>query len=392
MQAAPGRLSSQFFSERSRLLSGTAVSCDLRTDGMTMILGRHFAPPAVFTAREIALAAGVRTAEVVALVSSGGIRAIGPGLAFVGEAEAVRAVRWLTRKGKPTETLGIADAPVARTRRFVPSLACSGTLHAAIVAALVAATSLGLGDPEANQVRPAPSEPIRVVYLVQPGPGGGGGGGGKLQLAPPPRAQRKAPKPKRISSPMPPRRPPPPPLVVAERPVERPAPPPPPPKAEPVVAPIASVPADTQDRRGVLEETTAKTESAGSGTHGGVGSGRGTGIGEGDGPGVGAGSGGGTGGGPYRPGSGVEPPQLLREVRPDYTEDARRRGIEGDVVLEIVVRRDGTVGDVRIVERLDAGLDQRAVAAVRQWRFAPARLRGSAVDVEVEVAVEFKLR
>jgi protein TonB len=344
----------------------------------------------VFTAREIALAAGVRTAEVAALVENGAIRAIGPGHAFVGEAEAVRAVRWLKRK--PTGTLGIVNAPVTRTRRFIPSLACSGTLHAAMVAALIAATSFGLGDPQANQVRPAPAEPIRVVYLVQPGPGGGGGGGGKLQLAPPPRAQRKAPKPKRISSPMPPRRPPPPPLVVAERPVERPAPPPPPPKAEPVVAPIASVPADAQDRRGVLEETAAKTESAGSGTHGGVGSGRGTGIGEGDGPGVGPGSGGGTGGGPYRPGSGVEPPELLREVRPDYTEDARRRGIEGDVVLEIVVRRDGSVGDVRIVERLDSGLDQRAVAAVRQWRFAPARLRGSAVDVEVEVAVEFKLR
>lgn len=353
-----------------------------------MIPDRRFAPVAVFTTREIALAAGVRTAEVSALVESGAIRTVGPGLAFVAEAEAVRAVRRLRTMG--AGTLGIAGAP--RTRRFVPSLACSGTLHAAIVAALIVATSLSVGDPEAAQQRPARSEPIRMVYLVQPGPGGGGGGGGKLQLAPPPRAERKAPKPKRISSPMPPRRPPPPPIVPVERPVERPAPPPPPPAAQPVVAPIATVPADSQDRQGVLEETPAKTESAGSGTHGGVGSGRGTGIGEGDGPGVGPGSGGGTGGGPYRPGSGVAPPELLREVRPDYTEDARRRGIEGDVVLEIVVRRDGTVGDVRIVERLDAGLDQRAVAAVRQWRFAPARLRGTPVDVEVEVAVEFKLR
>jgi TonB family protein len=347
--------------------------------------------PAVFTAREIAAAAGVRTAEVLALIDAGAIRGTGPRLAFVAEAEAVRAVRAL--RARTNSQLGLARGG-SRTAptRIVPSFAASGMLHAAMVAAIAVATSLGLGDSEARQDRPARSEPIRVVYLVQPGPGGGGGGGGKLQLAPPPRAQRKAPKPKRISSPMPPRRPPPPPVVVAERPVERPAPPPPPPKAEPVVAPIASVPADEQDRRGVLEETAAKNESAGSGTHGGVGSGRGTGIGEGDGPGVGPGSGGGTGGGPYRPGSGVEPPQLLREVRPDYTEDARRRGIEGDVVLEIVVRRDGSVGDVRIVDRLDSGLDQRAVAAVRQWRFAPARLRGAPVDVEVEVAVEFKLR
>jgi TonB family protein len=79
-------------------------------------------------------------------------------------------------------------------------------------------------------------------------------------------------------------------------------------------------------------------------------------------------------------------------VRADYTEDGRRRAIEGEVVLEIVVRRDGTVGDVKILKRLGGGLDERAVQAVRQWRFAPARRLGAAVDVIVEVAVEFKLR
>ncbi|MEN3337516.1 MAG: periplasmic protein TonB, partial [Acidobacteriota bacterium] len=104
------------------------------------------------------------------------------------------------------------------------------------------------------------------------------------------------------------------------------------------------------------------------------------------------GSGGGTGGGPYRPGSGIEAPRLLREVKADYTEQARRAGISGDVVLEIIVRRDGSVGDVKVLEGLGGGLNERAVQAVRQWRFAPATRRGSAVDVIVEVAVEFKLR
>ncbi len=132
--------------------------------------------------------------------------------------------------------------------------------------------------------------------------------------------------------------------------------------------------------------------SQGSGSGGGTGSGQGTGLGEGSGSGIGAGEGGGMGGGPYRPGSGVSPPRLLREVRADYTDDARRANITGEVVLEIVVRRDGTVGDIRILRRLDAGLDQRAVQAVRQWRFAPATLKGTAVDVVVEVGVEFKLR
>jgi protein TonB len=107
---------------------------------------------------------------------------------------------------------------------------------------------------------------------------------------------------------------------------------------------------------------------------------------------VGLGSGGGNGGGPYRPGSGIEPPRLVREVRADYTEDARQRGLVGDVVLEIVVRRDGTVGDVKILQGLAGGLNDRAVQAVRQWRFTPARRQGVPVDVVVEVAVEFKLR
>ena len=102
--------------------------------------------------------------------------------------------------------------------------------------------------------------------------------------------------------------------------------------------------------------------------------------------------GGGTGGGPYRPGSGITPPRLLREVKADYTDDGRRRGLQGDVVLEIVVLRDGSVGEVTVLQGLGAGLDQRAAAAVRQWRFDPARRRGTPVDVIVEVAVEFTLR
>ena len=103
-------------------------------------------------------------------------------------------------------------------------------------------------------------------------------------------------------------------------------------------------------------------------------------------------SGGGTGGGPYRPGSGIEPPRLLHEVKAQYTEDARRRGITGDVLLEVVVRRDGSVGDVRVLQGLGYGLEERAITAVRQWRFAAGQRKGAPVDVLVEVAVEFTLR
>jgi TonB family protein len=159
-----------------------------------------------------------------------------------------------------------------------------------------------------------------------------------------------------------------------------------------VVAPIVTAPSDNKDRAGVLQQARAEAESRGSGQGGGVGTGKGTGVGEGDGSGVGPGSGGGTGGGPFRPGSGITPPRLLREVKAEYTDEARRAGIVGDVVLEIVVRRDGSVGDVKILQGLRSGLNDRAVQAVRQWRFSPAMRQGAPVDVIVEVAVEFKLR
>ena len=142
----------------------------------------------------------------------------------------------------------------------------------------------------------------------------------------------------------------------------------------------------------MLDGARADADSRGSGSGGGAGSGNGTGMGEGDGPGLGPGSGGGTGGGPYRPGSGVEPPVVLREVRPTYTEEARARAVTGEVVLEVLVRRDGIVGSTRVLTGLGWGLDERAVEAVRLWKFGPARRLGTPVDVLVEVVVEFRLR
>jgi len=210
-----------------------------------------------------------------------------------------------------------------------------------------------------------------------------------LQKTPPPKAERQGVR--KLSSPLPARTPPPP-IVPAPTPPE---PKPPPLNSEQlpaVVAPIITAPADTRNRVGILDQTTADSDSHGPGSGGGVGKGTGTGIGEGNGAGIGPGSGGGTGGGPYRPGSGITPPRLLHEVKADYTEEARRRGLSGEVVLEIVVRRDGSVGDVKVLQGLGSGLNDRAVQAVRQWRFSPAERLGTPVDVVVEVSVEFRLR
>jgi TonB family protein len=345
------------------------------------------APAEVFTFDEVARAAGVSRGSVDRLVARGGVRIVDGG--YLSRAEAMRAVRALA---DPAGSAAHHEmfSPTEGTRR-TPGLpiAVSSAIHAAIIGFVVLSTTLGLMETEAAISPEVRNELMRMVFLNIPGPGGGGGGGGLRQKAPPPKAERKGER--RLSSPLPERRQPEP-----IRPVPQPIDPPKPTLEHeplpPLVVPIATAPADGRDRVGVLEETTAQNDSRGPGTGGGAGSGSGTGLGEGEGPGVGPGSGGGTGGGPYRPGSGISPPRLLREVKPDYTEEARQRGVEGDVLLEIVVRRDGTVGEVKLLEGLGAGLDQRAVQAVRQWRFEPARRQGAPVDVMVEVAVEFKLR
>lgn len=342
----------------------------------------------LYSPAEIARAAGVPDADVLA--------ALGHGRELVPHAEAVRLGRMLAQRAgrsrlasRPLFT-SFSGAEPARRPAGVP-LALSSTLHAGLIALAVFVATFNMA-PRAASLRPddRPADLMRLVFVPLLGPGGGGGGGGLVQKAPPPKAMREGHS--RISSPIPEHREPPPLAPV-------PAPPEPKPtpvlKAEPlaaIVAPLVTAPADARTRAGVLQETTADTESRGPGSGGGAGTGTGAGLGPGDGRGIGAGSGGGTGGGPYRPGSGIEPPQLLHEVRADYTEDARRRSVSGDVVLEIVVRRDGTVGDVKVLQGLAAGLNERAVQAVRQWRFAPARRQGAAVDVLVEVAVEFKLR
>jgi TonB family protein len=155
---------------------------------------------------------------------------------------------------------------------------------------------------------------------------------------------------------------------------------------------VASVAADRNDRVGVPADSPGNSSSYGPGSGGGVGSGSGLGLGDGQDGGIGSGSGGGTGGGPYRAGAGISPPQLLREIRANYTDEARKKAIEGDVVLEIVVKRDGSVGQVRVLHSLGGGLEQKAVDAVRQWKFSPALRHGAPVDVVVEASVGFKLR
>jgi protein TonB len=348
----------------------------------------------VFSARELAAATGATDAEVSAWIEAGAIRAlpVGDGATWISATEAIRAGRAILA-GSISATLPVTSgaatelfkARFQRPRLLKTPLALSSSLHAGLVLAVILATTLGLGRAAAvSDSESLEPQKTRLVYLALPGPGGGGGGGGERAKTPAPIARRQGRA--AVSSPIPKREMPP-----APAPPE-PEPQTPPEPLPPVEAPVAAVAADPETSPGVVEETPSAPPSRGEGQGGGAGTGEGTGLGAGDGSGVGEGTGGGTGGGPYRPGSGIEPPTLLHEVKPDYTEDARRRGVEGDVVMEIVVEANGRVGHVRVLQGLGYGLDERAVAAVRQWRFSPATRRGATVSVMVEVAMEFKLR
>jgi TonB family protein len=135
----------------------------------------------------------------------------------------------------------------------------------------------------------------------------------------------------------------------------------------------------------------AMQPSNGIGSGGGIGSGAGGGIGSGIGPGVGPGHGGGFGGGLYHVGGGVSAPRAIYDPDPEYSEEARKAKHQGTVILWIVVGADGRPREIRVQRALGLGLDEKAVEAVRKWRFAPAMRDGHPVAVEVNIEVNFRL-
>jgi periplasmic protein TonB len=87
-------------------------------------------------------------------------------------------------------------------------------------------------------------------------------------------------------------------------------------------------------------------------------------------------------------------PRVVREVKPDYTPEAKQQGIQGVVQLSVVVKDDGTVGEVKVTKSLDDkyGLDEQAVIAMQKWVFKPGTKDGKPVAVRVDVEMSFRLR
>jgi periplasmic protein TonB len=232
-----------------------------------------------------------------------------------------------------------------------------------------------------TELRPAPQfeTPPDITWLATPGPGGGGGGGGNKSPDPPKRAELKGVE--KITVP----------VEAKPKPVQKEVTPPTPALNIPAQVTASSI----TELPGLISQVPTLTPSQGSGEGGGSGTGRGTGSGPGSGSGLGPGSGGGTGGGEYRLGSaGIVSPTILHEEKPQYTSEAMRAKIQGDVEIEAAVLPDGSVGRIRITKSLDDrfGLDQKAIEAVRRWRFRPGTRFGQPATVVVDIILTFTLR
>jgi periplasmic protein TonB len=265
---------------------------------------------------------------------------------------------------------GYGSYPVHRS-----NFAVSAALHAALIA-VVATAGLWI-----TRQRPAPHASSTLVtdispYLLPPSgaeSGGGGGGGDRDKVSESkgglPRFSRQQIAPPAI-------------IVRNEQPKL--------PEEPTVVGPPAlTIPPGSQIGNPLAAILEPPSNGTGSGS--GIGSGGGGGIGSGNGPGVGPGIGGSIGGGVFRVGSGVSAPRAIYAPDPQYSDEARRAKYQGTVVLWVIIGPDGRPHELRVVRSLGMGLDEKALEAVRLWKFEPATKDGHPVAVQVDVEVSFRL-
>ena len=255
----------------------------------------------------------------------------------------------------------------------------SSGAHALLITVIVAGTLIGR-----HIVKAAP--PVRpTVTLVDPGPlpdlkpsrtqvGGGGGGGDRDVLE---ATKGRAPQfsMQQIT----------PPVVVVRN--EHPKL-----TAEPTVIVPPQVQLASNNMPNLGDPMAhAILPSNGTGSGGGIGSGSGGGVGSGKGPGLGPGEGGGTGGGIFHVGGGVAPPRVIYQPEPEFSEEARKAKYQGTCTLGLIVGTDGRPSNIRVLSSLGMGLDEKAIEAVKSWKFEPAMKDGHPVRVEIAVEVDFHL-
>jgi protein TonB len=277
-----------------------------------------------------------------------------------------------------SQPIAVAD-PMAVKRDPVSSV-ISFVLHAGIFALVVWFTL----QAHKQFVAPQPVVTTPVVYVkpyipvLMPAPkemGGGGGGGAqqvveaskghlppvvKMQVAPPQLLQVDHPR-----------------LAVAP---------------SVVVPPQVKLPMNAMmPNLGTVQSPQVAVVSQGRGSGSGFGQGRRGGIGAGIGAGVGSGTGGGYGGGIMSVGGGVMAPKLIHSVEAGFSPEAQAAKYQGIVAIQLIVDAQGNPEDIRVVRHLGMGLDEKAIEAVRQYKFKPAMFQGHAVPVQIVVDVDFHL-
>jgi TonB family protein len=218
-----------------------------------------------------------------------------------------------------------------------------------------------------------PAPPPPKILPVAPKEGGGGGGGNHEKIEP-----IKGNPPKIVTRSVPVLAPQ---IIRIEHPKLA---------AEPTV--MVKMPEDSKlPNLGMTSSTQVALASQGKGSGSGFGSGMGGGIGAGHGVGSGPGSGGGYGGGVMSVGGGVSAPTLVSRIDPEFTEEARAASFQGNVAIQLVVDQQGNPQNIRVVRRAGMGLDEKAMEAVRQYRFHPAMFQGHPVAVQIIIDVDFHL-
>jgi TonB family protein len=95
----------------------------------------------------------------------------------------------------------------------------------------------------------------------------------------------------------------------------------------------------------------------------------------------------------YVVGNGVKPPIVLSQPVPPYTTEAREAKIEGVMLLQVIIRRNGSVDDLKVIRGLGHGLDEAAMDTVaKEWQFKPGTLNGRPVDVQANIEISFRLK
>ncbi|HTG32597.1 MAG TPA: energy transducer TonB [Thermoanaerobaculia bacterium] len=87
----------------------------------------------------------------------------------------------------------------------------------------------------------------------------------------------------------------------------------------------------------------------------------------------------------------VHRPELIAQIKPEYTPEAREKQVMGTVILEAVIDREGCVRTTRVLKGLPYGLDKSSIAAVKNWTFNPATLNGEPVKVYYVLTVNYQL-